>query len=297
MLSVLRRWQWLRWCGGFDSSAHSMSNLQTKAVRRHYDRLSIFYWWLWGEHIHHGFWRNGESPAEAQMNLTTELARRAAIPRGATVLDVGCGLGGSAFWLARELDCSVVGITISPMQKRIAEKRAQLLGLSKRVQFRVMDANELDFAAESFDAIWTIECSEHLADKATFIKKCARLLRHRGAFGLCAWLAAEPASRFANSQLLAEICSAMLCPSLARCSDYETWMQANGLVEVHADDITRHVEQTWEICGCILKRPAARLCLALTGRRTRQFAAAFGAVHRAYREGAMRYGMFTARKP
>lgn len=53
-----------------------------------------------------------------------ELARRAGIPHGAHVLDIGCGLGGSALWLAQELGCSVIAITVSAVQKRVAEKRA-----------------------------------------------------------------------------------------------------------------------------------------------------------------------------
>ena len=154
-----------------------MSPVNTNAIRSHYDRLSLFYWWLWGEHIHHGFWRNGESPDEAQVHLIEELADRARVQRGAKVLDVGCGLGGSSFWLARKLNCSVLGITISPMQKRLAERRARFFGLTNRVCFAVRDANELDFETESFDAIWSVECSEHLFEKERFIRNCARVLR------------------------------------------------------------------------------------------------------------------------
>src|SRR3954468_14084158 len=95
------------------------------AIRDHYDRLSPFYARFWGEHIHHGLWQDGESPAEAQQKLVEELAQRAGIPHATRVLDVGCGMGGSAFWLARELGCSVFGITLSPVQVAIATKRAR----------------------------------------------------------------------------------------------------------------------------------------------------------------------------
>jgi hypothetical protein len=50
------------------------------------------------------------------------------------------------FGLARTLGCSVLGITISPFQKRLAERRARFFGLSDRVRFALTDANELDFA-------------------------------------------------------------------------------------------------------------------------------------------------------
>jgi tocopherol O-methyltransferase len=273
-----------------------MSSVNINAIRSHYDRLSLFYWFLWGEHIHHGFWRNGESPDEAQVHLIEELADRARIERGAKVLDVGCGLGGSSFWLARKLDCSVLGITISPVQKRLAEKRARSLGLTNRVCFAVRDANELDFGAESFDAIWSVECSEHLFEKERFIRNCARVLRPGGVLGLCTWLTAEPSSPSANSTLVVKICSRMLCASLGTFNDYIRWLNGSGFGEIRADDVTRQVEKTWEICQNILRRPMVRAVLPLMGSQTREFITEFSGMRRAYREGAMLYGMFSARK-
>jgi tocopherol O-methyltransferase len=273
-----------------------MNIIVTEAVRCHYDRLSMFYWWFWGEHIHHGFWRNGESPREAQVNLIEELAGHMAIPRGAKVLDIGSGLGGSALWLATELCCSVSGITISPVQKAIAERRARSLGLKDRVCFAVKDANRLDFPAESFDAIWCIECSEHLVDKANFIQDCANLLRPGGVFGLCTWLAPEPSSPCANSKLIADICSAMLCPSLGTWNDYKRWISETGLHEIKVQDVTPRVEKTWEICQRISSRAMVRAFSLLMGSQTRHFLTHFGAMQRAYREGTMRYAMFSARK-
>src|SRR5258706_10829779 len=138
-------------------------------VREHYDLLSSFYRTLWGEHIHHGYWEACESPARAQEKLVERLASRAGIARGSRVLDVGCGIGGSALWLAENLQCSVVGISISPVQVRMATRRALKLGLSSRVHFEVRDAAAPSREHEAFDAVWVIEASEHFPDKAGFI--------------------------------------------------------------------------------------------------------------------------------
>jgi tocopherol O-methyltransferase len=83
--------------------------------------LSFLYRLFWGEHLHHGYWDNNESVPRAQIQLMERWAERAGIPRGARVLDVGCGLGGSALWLAEQYDCEVTGITISPVQARMAQ--------------------------------------------------------------------------------------------------------------------------------------------------------------------------------
>ncbi|RYD68841.1 MAG: methyltransferase domain-containing protein, partial [Verrucomicrobiaceae bacterium] len=93
------------------------SNL-VQDVRAHYDLLSPLYRWLWGEHIHHGYWEHDEPRKVAQTQLIARLAARAEITPGSRVLDIGCGIGGSSLWLARELGCEVLGITISPAQRR-----------------------------------------------------------------------------------------------------------------------------------------------------------------------------------
>ena len=187
------------------------------------------------------FGTTGKCPRQAQLNLVKELADRAHIERGGNVLDVGCGFGASAIWLAQELRCSITGITISPVQKRMAERRAQQLELNDRVWFQVADANKLRFPAASFDAVWVIECSEHLFDKQQFIRQCGRLLRSGGVLALSSWLSGAAGRH--NHQLISEICSGMLCPSLATFAEYQSWMVENGFQVVYAKQITSRVSQ------------------------------------------------------
>ena len=265
------------------------------AIRDHYDRLSGYYGMLWGEHIHHGYWEEDESSAAAQVKLVARLAERAGVPRGARVLDVGCGLGGSALWLARHLGCTVTGITISPVQVQMATERARAENLGDRVRFLLMDANQLDLAPESFDVVWVVECSEHIDDKAGLLAGCVRALTPGGRLALCAWLATEnPTAE--HAQLIAEVCQGMLCPSLASQNDYNRWMEAGGLHAIEFEDVTGRVQPTWTRCAAIIERPEVKSLLKLMDNRTRDFVQAFGAIHRAYASGAMAYGMFTARK-
>ena len=265
------------------------------AIREHYDRLSAFYSTLWGEHIHHGYWEDNEPAATAQVKLVARLAERAGVPRGARVLDVGCGLGRSALWLARNLGCTVTGVTISPVQVEIATERARIENLADRVRFVHTDANNLDLAPESFDVVWVIECSEHIDDKAGLLASCARSLTPGGRLALCAWLAADHRTP-EHSQLIAEVCQGMLCPSLASRNDYTGWMESGGLHRIEVEDITARVQQTWRHCAAIVERPEVKVMLKLMDARTRAFVQSFGTIHRAYAVGAMAYGMFTARK-
>ncbi len=266
-------------------------------IRDHYDRISVFYRALWGDHIHHGYFEDRESPERAQLKLIERLAEMAGIPAGASVLDVGCGVGGSARWLAKELDCTVLGITLSPVQARMAAEAAAREGLGDRARFAVKDAHRLDFPAGSFDVVWVIECSEHLQDKEAFIQACQRVLKPGGTLALCAWLSAERFVSAAHERLVAQVCEGMLCPSLASMGDYVGWLRAAGFDAIRTEDVTERVKATWTVCGKIAERPEVKLLTKMSDQATRDFVTAFGAIRRAYDEGAMAYGMLTAKKP
>jgi tocopherol O-methyltransferase len=266
------------------------------AVRNHYDSLSLSYRGLWGEHIHHGYFEDHETPEVAQVKLVERLAARAGIQRAARVLDVGCGLGGSSLWLARNLGCSVLGLNVSPVQVAIATEKARNEGLEECAGFRVFDARYLNTLAESFDVVWVIECSEHLPEKERFISDCVRVLRRGGTLALCAWLKTDPPVPPEGDTLVAEVCSSMLCPHLASMDDYRNWMNESGFDRVSAEDITPRVKETWAHCEAILSRPYIKALLEVADERTRSFAGAFRDIRRAFDEGAMKYGMFTATK-
>jgi tocopherol O-methyltransferase len=265
-------------------------------VRDHYDRISVFYRALWGEHIHHGYWEGGESSAEAQVKLIERLASRVRIDRCSRVLDIGCGVGGSSLWLARYLGCRVLGISISPVQVEMAMERARSEGLDSFTQFKVMDANHLDLTDGSFDVVWVIECSEHLKDKRQFISDCARILKPGGSLALCAWLVSDNIESDEHSRLIGDVCRGMLLPSLASMRNYTAWMSESGFDDIEAEDITRRVERTWKRCIKLVERPEIKLLLRASDARTRDFVEAFRAIGRAYAENAMAYGMFTAIK-
>jgi tocopherol O-methyltransferase len=268
------------------------SEVLKESIRDHYDQLSFFYRLFWGDHIHHGYWEADEAPAAAQEKLIERLARKAGVPRGARVLDVGCGLGGSSRWLARHLDCSVLGVTLSSVQAGAAAQRARDEGLGERTEFRVLDANRLDLPSDSFDVVWVIECSEHLEDKPAFFRDCARVLRPGGRLALCAWLAGDPA----GAAEVAEVCRGMLCPSLGTRDEHVRWLHDAGFTDVDAEDVTRRVEKTWALCEAILEGPEIKPLLSAVDGPTREFLDTFGTMRRAYASGAMSYGMITGKK-
>lgn len=87
------------------------------SVAHHYDELDPFYRTLWGEHLHHGLWLDGdESAAEATLKLLEVVASRSQLRLrpGATVYDVGAGYGATSRWLAEHYSAAVTALTLSP---------------------------------------------------------------------------------------------------------------------------------------------------------------------------------------
>jgi len=267
-----------------------------RVVRQHYDLVTPFYWLLWGRHIHHGLWDGQESPAQAQQQLTETLAREAGIRGGETILDVGCGMGGSAIHLARNLGCQVQGITLSPLQRFWASSAARWNRVASSTHFRCVDAEQVDFSPESFDVVWSIECTEHLYDKARFFQRAAAWLRPGGRMAICAWLAGEALEDQQQVRQVHDVCEGFFCPSLGTSGDYRQWMTAAGLTVDHDHDWTARVSQTWEICGRRVRRSGVRWLAGLIDRNTAMFLDRFETILSAYRSGAMRYGCFIAHK-
>jgi tocopherol O-methyltransferase len=265
-----------------------------KAIQRHYDLATPFYRLLWGPHIHHGLWES-EGPAFlAQRRLIDRLAEAARLRRGQTILDVGCGMGGSTIELAKRYGCLVAGLTLSPIQQEWARLSAAWHRVSRKVSFRCADAEEVKFPAGTFDVVWNIECTEHLFDKSAFFRRAAIWLRPGGRIALCAWLVGDAPG---IEKQVEAVGYGFLCPSFGTAADYRAWLESAGLAVTTFADLTHQVARTWDICQRRLRRSGVGLLARITGGRMRGFVERFAALGEAYHSGAMHYGLFVAEKP
>lgn len=274
----------------------SCPEVQRSVIRRHYDVSTLFYRLLWGPHIHHGLWHADESIAQAQLQLTDTLASLAKIQSN-KVLDVGCGMGGSSIHLVRNYDCQVTGITVSRVQRNWAALSARLQRVAQRTRFLRQDAEQFEAEEQSLDVIWSIECTEHLFDKAEFFAKAAQWLRPGGRIAICAWLAGATHEDQVRTQQVIEVCEGFFCPSLGTMEDYRHWFEAAGLTVTEQHDWTSKVTQTWEICRQRVARSGVRRLAPWIDADAVMFLDRFDTILNAYRSGAMQYGCFVAEKP
>ncbi|MEO0689059.1 MAG: cyclopropane-fatty-acyl-phospholipid synthase family protein [Pseudomonadota bacterium] len=126
------------------------------------------------------------SLAQAQGAKLAHIAKKLAIKPGNTVLDIGCGWGGMAIFLAQNYDVKVTGVTLSEEQLALARTRAQEAGVADRVQFELIDYRDLAkryrAAGDSFDRIVSVGMFEHVGQPQfeTFFECCTNLLADDG---------------------------------------------------------------------------------------------------------------------
>jgi SAM-dependent methyltransferase len=103
-------------------------------------------------------------------------------PEDRRVLDLGCGVGTAALYLAQRRDIDVVGVSISPAQIRLANRFAARSGpLRGRVRFEAADFTDLPEHLVRFDLAFAIESFVHADHATAFFGNAARALRPGGA--------------------------------------------------------------------------------------------------------------------
>ncbi|MEQ8235886.1 MAG: methyltransferase domain-containing protein [Syntrophomonadaceae bacterium] len=126
---------------------------------------------------------------------TQQLAESCHIDRDKYVLEIGCGLGRSACYLAKKFGCRVLGIDISEKMVEQAAIRAQREGLEELVEFRVQDAQNLTFEDSSFDAVIGESVMAFIPDKPLALREFMRVTKSGGYVGFneCTWNKKPPA--------------------------------------------------------------------------------------------------------
>ncbi len=116
---------------------------------------------------------------KAQLDKKAHLAAKMYIQPGQRILDIGCGWGGFALYLARHYDVEVMGVALAPDQIAFCKERAQEAGVADKVSFELMDYRDV---TGSFDRISSVGLLEHVGTPhyPQFFEHTARLLAADG---------------------------------------------------------------------------------------------------------------------
>ena len=161
-----------------------VGNLQSKTRawmvgHQHYDLDNRLYERMLDKRMIYtcGYWQNATSLDQAQEDKLELVCRKLRLKPGDKLLDIGCGWGGLAEYAARNFGVSVVGLTISEEQAKLARERCA--GLD--VEIRLLDYRDID---ERFDHVVSLGMFEHVGWKnyATYMEVVHNCLKDDGLF-------------------------------------------------------------------------------------------------------------------
>ncbi len=224
---------------------------------------------------------------------TDALARHAKITESTHVLDLCCGLGGPARYLAYHHGCRVTGVDMNTDRLAGAVRLTERTKLQDRVLFHHANALQTGLADETFDVIVSQEAFCHIPDKKTLIAECVRLLKPGGCIVYTDILARNSMTNEIRSRLESE----MAFSELSTLEQYCHLLEEKGCQVVKVEDLSDDWAQI------LIDR------LAMYRSLKEQTVSSFGLAHfqkwdrtysffvDLYRSGELGGGRFVARKP
>ncbi len=221
---------------------------------------------------------------------TEDLCRRlgSVLQEGSRVLDVGSGIGGAAFHLARGYGALVTGIDLAEEMVAIAAERTKQERMTDSVNFLLGDVLETSFP-EPFDIVWSRDAFMHIPDKPRLFSRLHQLLAPGGRLVITDYARGKSPAKPEFEQYIEKTGYHVIEPQ-----EYGRLLESAGFVDVIVDDATaRFIE--------ILEVESARLV-----KNRREFLALFSDADLKYlvdrwamkirfcRDGDMKWGIYRA---
>jgi len=131
--------------------------------------------------MHYGFWnKNTKNRHQAILNENQFIIDIAKIKPNHLVLDAGCGVGGTAIYIAKKTKAKVIGININQKEIKLATKNAIKFSIKDKTEFFVQDYSKTNFPDNTFDIIYGIESICYAYPKTKFLKEAYRILKPGG---------------------------------------------------------------------------------------------------------------------
>ena len=163
--------------------------ITTDSVRTYYDENTNLFLKFSGhkqaQNIHRSLWNDNIKTLDEALNFSNSLILKeieSIQPGSARIADLGCGVGASLFYIHPRLHnpAPALGLTLSPVQARLAQDSAKQLGLQDHIRFAEGDFTSVPLPSQSLDAVYSVEAVCHAVDPEKYFREASRLLRKGG---------------------------------------------------------------------------------------------------------------------
>ncbi|KAJ0657550.1 putative tocopherol C-methyltransferase [Helianthus debilis subsp. tardiflorus] len=283
-----------------------------KGIAEFYDESSGIWENIWGEHMHHGFYDPDavvqiSDHRSAQIRMIDQALAFASVSEEASmkprsIVDVGCGIGGSARYLSRKYGAECCGITLSPVQAERAQALATAQGLANKVSFQVADALNQPFPDGKFDLVWSMESGEHMPDKLKFVSELARVAAPGATIIIVTWChrdlsATEKSLRPEEKRLLDKICDGFYLPAWCSTADYIKLLESLSLKDIKSADWSDNVAPFWPAVIRSALTWDGLTSLLQSGWKTIRGALVMPLMIEGFQKGVIKFSIITCRKP
>jgi tocopherol O-methyltransferase len=200
--------------------------------------------------LHFGYYDSSvSSHEESLLKMNQILAKYAHIKATDSVLDAGCGYGGSSIWMAENLGCKVVGTTIVPYQVEKANFEASKSKASKNLNFIKADYAATNLPNNYFDVIWGLESIVHCDDKASFVREAYRLLKPGGRLIISEYMLRQtPVLSEKEKEVLTPFLKGWMMPDLLTLTQYKRYSKSAGFSSFKDYDLSKNVDKSLKEC-------------------------------------------------
>ena len=224
-----------------------MTERNTKSVvsstKAYYDGpADQIYRTIWGDNIHLGVPCSVEcSHLEAMEHTNQIMAEAVDLTAQTKVLDLGCGYGSTARYLASEYGCHVTATNISEKELRLASDRGKEAGLESLLTFEYGDFHDLKYSDESFDIVWSQEAFLHGVDKVKILSECKRVLTLGGTLVFTDILVKSDTPESDRQRIYDRVKS----PDMWDLPDYRQALDELGFKIERVEDWSQHVSRSY----------------------------------------------------
>jgi len=252
-----------------------------------------------GRHVHWGYWSDpakADGTAADYGRAAEAMCRRVCdaggLASGQSILDVGCGFGGTIASLNERLsNVHLTGVNIDARQ--LTRARATVRPAHRNViEFIQGNAMDLPLPAESYDVVLAVECIFHFPERAQFFAEAARVLRPNGVLVISDFVPTEETLPLlhaydpgADQAMLASYGKLNVKCSSA---DYHYLGQDAGMMMTREEDISVHTMPTYSFMRRYLKN--------IDEPNSDLYARATSQLEKTCRKGWLRYSILTFRK-